>query len=282
MTMSNVSTVQKVVPDFLKSAQPSALTKSLVGSSGGSKRISIRGNVFRMMVGGEEMRKSKDRSMQIIIVNGAPKVSRQFYSGAYSADNITSPDCWSADGVKPDAQVTNPPHHKCDECPQNIKGSGSGGGRACRFLRRLAVQIVGDITNDVYQLVLPSQSIFGTGDSESMPFEQYIKFLDANGQSIDTMITEMSFDTDSATPKLFFKAVDYVTQEQYTAAVKASTSDAAMRAITFTAAQTDGVKKKANALTAQEPVEPKKRPSTKAETPTAKKDLSSVIDEWAQ
>jgi hypothetical protein len=288
--MTALTALNKEVPEFLKAAKANALTKALAGGGGGSKRISIRGGVFRMMVNGEEVRKSNSRSMRVIIVNGAPKVARQYFTGVYSADTASAPDCWSNDGIKPDAQAEQPQASRCADCPQNIKGSGASGNRACRFLQRLAVQIVGDPTKDVFQLVLPAQSIFGTGDKDSMPFQQYARMLESNGQSIDAVVTEISFDTDSATPKLVFDAVDYVTEEQYAAAQEAGASEAALRAISYTAAQTDGKKKAVNVLAAPAPAaapdpapvaEPKKRASAKPEVPAAKKDLADVMKEWA-
>jgi hypothetical protein len=289
---TSISVFQQDLPDFLKTAQADDLTKSLAGG-GTTKRLSIRGGVFRMMVGGKEVRKSSARELQIVIVNAAPKVARTFYAGAYSAEAVTAPDCWSNDGVAPDEGVFAPQHSNCNDCPQNIQGSGQGSSRACRFSQRLAVQLVGDPTGDVYQLVLPSQSIFGKGEGDSMPFQQYVKLLVANGRSINTMVTEISFDTDSATPKLFFKPVAHVTKEQYDSAVAAGASEEAKRAVTMTVAQTDGVKKisgptptkaaapvEAEAEGEESADEPKKRASKKPEVAEGKKNLADVMKEW--
>jgi hypothetical protein len=278
---TQMSVFQQELPDFLKNAQSSDLTKSLAGNV--NKRLSIRGNVFRMIVGGEEVRKAEGRTLQVIIVNAAPKVSRVFYNAAYAPDSVVPPSCWSTDGNTPDADVEEKAHTNCMDCPNNIKGSSRDGkGRACAFQRRLAIQIVGDPTGDVYQLTLPSQSIFAKNEGDNLSFDQYIKLLIANGRSIETMITELSFDTDSATPKLFFRAVGHVNREQYESSVKAGKSEAAQRAIKFTVAKTDGVKKldkpkgevKEEAKTEDEP---KKRESKK---PEAKKDLADVMKQW--
>lgn len=282
---TELSVFQSNLPDFLKDAKSDELTKALAG--GVSKRLSIKGNVFRMIVGGQEVRKSKERQLEVIIVNASPKVSRTFYEGTYDPENVAPPVCWSSDGVMPDAGVEEPQHTECASCPQNIKGSGQGDSRACRFSQRLAVQLVGDPTGDVYQLSLPAQSIFGKGDNDQMPFQQYVKLLVSNGRSINHMVTEISFDTDSATPKLFFKPVAHVTKEQYAAAVAAGESEEAKRAITMTVAQTDGVKKAAPKGEAKveeeaEP-EPKKRQSKKPEVPAtsdAKDKLANVMKAW--
>jgi hypothetical protein len=240
-----------------------------------------------MMVNGEEIAKNENRSMNIVIVNGNPKVSRQFYAGKYTPGETTSPDCWSNDGDKPDASIEYPQHSSCDGCPQNIKGSGQGDSRACRYQQRLAVLLADDIEGDVFQLLLPSQSIFGRGDVDKMPFQQYAKYVGSMGRSLGTLITEMRLDSDSATPKLTFKPVGYLTREQWLAAKEKADSPAAKAAVIQTAAQTDGAKKAApkaapvEAAPAQDIPEPTKRASKKAAEPAPKKDFVDVLNTWA-
>ena len=61
------------LPDYLKEVGVDEMTKALAGNTG-MKRISIRGGVFRMMVNGEEIAKNENRSMNVVVVNGNPKV----------------------------------------------------------------------------------------------------------------------------------------------------------------------------------------------------------------
>jgi len=183
--MSNeISLFQQAVPDYIKEAGVDELTRSL-GGGGGSKRISIRGSVFRMMVGGEEIAKNESRSMNVVVVNGTKHVARKFYAGKYVAGEAAPPDCWSNDGIIPDASVESPQGSNCDNCPQNIKGSGNGDSRACRYEKRLAVVLADDIKGSVYQLLLPSKSYFGKGDLDKMPFEQYAKYVASQGYNIN-------------------------------------------------------------------------------------------------
>lgn len=73
------------LPSYLKELELDDVTKSLMGGgSGGIKRISIKGGVWRMMVNGKEIAKNEERSMNVVIVNAAPKVSRTFYLKQYS------------------------------------------------------------------------------------------------------------------------------------------------------------------------------------------------------
>jgi hypothetical protein len=127
-----------------------------------------------------------------------------------------------------------------------------------------------------------------------MPFDQYVKYVASNRRNINTVITQATFDTDSATPKLFFDAVAHVNKDQYEMAIAAGETDEAKRAISYTVAQTDGVtNKKALPKPAEESAEesveeaevaePKKREgkASKAE-PAPKKDLQDIMKQWAE
>ena len=116
-------------------------------------RISIKGAKFREMVSGEQTQVRKDDFLNVVIVN-AGALSRTYYEGEYDSDNPTPPACWSPDNKKPDAEVENPQAKTCESCPQNVKGSGKGESRACRFNQRIAVLLEGDL-DTVYQLQLP-------------------------------------------------------------------------------------------------------------------------------
>ena len=217
------------------------LTKSLMGGSGSiGKRISIMGGVWRMIVGGEEIAKVEDRNLDVVIVNAAAKTSRTYYKGAYSEETKGQmPTCWSNDGVKPDAKSEAPQSSACATCPMNVAGSGQGTSRACRFSRRIAVVLANNIEGEVFQLVLPAQSIFGKVEAGKMPLEAYAKFIGGHGLSISSVVTELKFDTASATPKIIFRAVRPLTEDEMEAAIEKGQSQDAVQAISFNPTQTD-------------------------------------------
>lgn len=288
---SEITLFNQDLPDYLREVELDDLTKSLAGNTGG-KKISIRGSVFRLVVNGEEIAKNENRAMNVVIVNGAPKIARSFHASKYVAGENLPPDCWSNDGVKPDASIETPQHSNCEACPQNIKGSGQGDSRACRYLQRLAVLLADDINGDVYQLTLPSKSIFGRGDIDKMPFQQYAKYVGSQGKNINTLVTEMRLDSDSDTPKLTFKPVRFLTRAEWEAAKAAGDSPAARAAITQSPVQkkpkTDaiaaprGVAAVTGVATQEESVkEPTKRTSKKNAEPAPKKDFADVISSWS-
>ena len=255
-------------------------------SGGGSKRISIEGGVWRMLVNGNEVARNEERSMNVVIVAAAPKVSRTFYAGVYKKGVATAPDCWSADGDKPDVTAKAPQAKTCASCPQNIKGSGQGDSRACRFSQRLAVVLENDVGGDVYQLTLPSQSIFGEGEAGKWPLQMYAKMIGSKGVPITAVVTEMRFDTDSSTPKLTFKPARFLETDEFNLALEQGNTDAATKAITMTVAQMDGVDSKPALenfkpeITEEAEEEPVKRTTKKEEAPAPKKNLNKILEEW--
>jgi len=282
------------------------LTKSLMGGGGSvGKRISIMGGVWRMIVGGEEIAKVEDRNLDVVIVNAAAKTSRSFYKGAYSEETKGQPPtCWSNDGIKPDAKSEAPQSSACATCPMNVAGSGQGTSRACRFSRRIAVVLANNVEGEVFQLVLPAQSIFGKAEGGKMPLEAYAKFIGGHGLSISSVVTELKFDTGSATPKIIFRAVRPLAEDEMEAAIEKGQSQDAIQAITFNPAQTDrtgssSAAKPAPKVEEEQPVfrdapAPKAAPKEKvveapeAEEPVVRakakaepaKDLEDVLSAW--
>jgi hypothetical protein len=283
------------LPAHLKNLQLDATTKALMGGSGGTggKRISIRGNVFRMMVDGKEIAQNEDRAMNIIIAAANANVSRTFYAGTYQEGQAMAPTCWSNDGVAPDIKSEQPQASKCASCQQNIKGSGQGDSRACRFSQRLAVLLENDIRGDIYQLTLPAQSIFGATENGKMPLQSYAKFLGSHGLPVTAVVTEMRFDTASATPRLTFKAVRPLNEEELAMTQEKGQSTEAKLAIAATTAQMDGATKTEFIRPAVEAPAPKAEPKVEAEAvetaePTkrtkkaAPKDVADILDDWAE
>jgi hypothetical protein len=278
--------------DLFKSLQD--MNKTLSGGSAGGKRISIKGNKFRLFDGGEQVSVSKSDTMNLVVVNAAP-VSRTYYEGTYDPANPAPPTCWSIDTRVPasDVPANKRKSTSCANCPMNIKGSGQGESRACRFNQRLAVTLEGE-PEVVYQLQLPATSIFGKADGDKMGMQAYAKFLNAHNTPIIAVMTEMRLDENSETPKLFFKPVRPLDETELRAAVAAKDTEEAINAITLTVSQTDGAKEPSKAGTTnynpktdpievdEEVDEPKKVASKpKADVdPKEKPDLAALVSNW--
>lgn len=284
--MSNIVLSQDL-PDFLQQQGVSELTKQLAGRSG-IKRIVPKNGTFKLMVSGEEMGKIKD-DLNAIIVNAAPKVGRIFYAKAWSPDaEPTAPDCFSNDGNAPDAKAANPQARSCNDCPQNVKGSGQGQSKACRYSRRIAVVLEQDfgtnLEGEVYQMNLASKSLFGDGGNGSYTFENYTKYLSSNGKSIDYVVTRISFNEDNDNQSLLFSPTRFIKRNEFDVVQKVAGLEQTKALVVMTPSQADGVTKQpALAAPKAEEPEPTKRASKKAdvEPPAGKKNLADVVSAWS-
>lgn len=284
--------------DLFKSLQ-STNDNLLSGSGGGNqnRRISIKGGKFRMVVNGEQVSVSKDDKMNVVIVDAA-HLARTYYEGEYDPNKVAPPACWSNDTQTPAQEVGDGKQSdRCMDCKQNIKGSGQGNSRACRYSQRLAVVIEGEL-DKVYQLQLPSKSIFGDPKENGgkMALQAYAKYLQAHNTPAIAIVTEMSFDENSETPKLSFKPIRPLEESELKTVVEMKEHPDTQKAITMTVSQTDGViasSEAPKALFADAPAkeevqdddtsveEPKKVVRKSAPKPAeVDEDLSEIVDNW--
>jgi len=252
---------------------------------GGSKRISIKGGVFRKYAGGKEIGAIEDRHMNVIIVKMAHKASRMFYDKGYKEGEKVSPACWSADSEKPDAEVKTPVASSCLNCPMSAKGSGDNGvGTKCKLSWRTAVVLPNDPAGDVMQLVLPATSAFGKEDNGRFPFRPYIQHLASHNVSAGRVVTKMAFDTKSPTPKVLFSPVGAVDESDLEIIARQAKSPAAEAAIKLNVYQTDEGTV-STAETSAEVVEEEEAPPVKRESKASGEkasDVSDIVKKWSK
>ena len=272
----------------------SELSKSLMQKTSGGTTRRIQANTngtFKRVVNGEVIGSAVRGEINVVIVNLLEKVSRIYYKEKFDPNKeATLPNCWSNLGDKPEEAASDKQSSSCLTCPQNVKGSGQNGGRACRYQRRLSVLLAGDTSGDVYQLNIPAKSLFGKGVNNSHPFESYVKYLLANGESIDNVVTNVAFDANADTMELVFTPVRHITDEEFEVMKQAQATPEASMYTAITVAQTDKVKKlpkeESKIERSDEPEddvleEPQVRPAKKKEAaPKAKKDVAAVVDDW--
>lgn len=285
--MSDVALFKGGIPAHLQKKELDEATKALMGVRASSeppvgKRISIKAGVFRMIVDGEEVAQNEDRAMNVVVVAAAPKDSRTFYAAQFKeGQKISAPDCFSDDGDLPSSKARNPQSKRCVDCPQNQAGSGPNGKRACRYSRRLAVALEGDVGGDIYQLTLPSNSLWNA-DNGKMGIKPYAELLGSHGLNITDVVTEVRFDTASSSPKLVFKAVRPLSEEEIVIVQKKGKSAEAQKAIGNTPAALDGAKEEApKAIENKSPAtEPVKEPVKREKKEAAPKNVEEILDDW--
>ena len=253
----------------------SELTKS-VATTTSVRRIQTNTNgTFKRIVGGEQIGKAIRGEFNAIIVSMLPKVSRTFYAGKYDPNaKPTMPDCWSNNGDVPEAKAPRRQAANCASCPNNIDGSGENGkGKACRFQRRVALLLEGDVSGDVYQFNIPAKSLFGKGNGITHPFESYVRFLAANEESIDYVVTNIAYNLDADTMELQFTPVRQITDAEYELVVAAQADPATQRMVQLTVSEADGATApaaKAKPIMIEQQVEEDEEPPMKPAKPAKK------------
>lgn len=214
---------------FDKANVPSALVKLLGGEdanddlssgvSGGFSVISFRGSKWRVKHSGEETLLTDANgetlpSIRVVLLKASKAISKNFYKDGYVEGSADAPSCFSVDGIRPDASVEQPESRVCDTCPHNKFGSritetGSKA-KACSDSRRIAVVPEGDFANEQFNgpmlLRVPAASL-----SELASFGKAMK---AKHYPYNTIVTRVSFDPDTAYPRLKFNAVRPLSQEE--------------------------------------------------------------------
>jgi hypothetical protein len=152
-------------------------------------------------------------------------------------------------------------------------------------------------SGDIFQLVIPAMSLFGSGDMEHMPFLQYARYVGSSGFNLNMLTTRLTFDSDADVPKLFFSNVEFLDSDTYDTIVEQGEAPAAVAAgkLNFKKRDTAAVAapsmprlvapagSAAAKIKAAETDEPAPEPAAKAKAaPAAKKDsgLSTLVDEW--
>lgn len=181
--------------------------------------LGIRGKNWRIKYRGEEeLVKGADGSpmqkLPVVIVGVSPYISKQWYESGYTDGSDSAPDCFSVNGVSPDAAAPKKQHATCATCPKNVFGSkiteDGKKAKACQDSRRIAVVPLGDLQNEIYggpmMLRLPATTLPN--------LKRYAEMLERKGASLEYVATALRFDYDVAYPKVEFEALGWLTNEQ--------------------------------------------------------------------
>jgi hypothetical protein len=112
---------------------------------------------------------------------------------------------------------------------------------------------------------------FGKAEGDNHPLQSYARLLAAQSISPEMVVTRMKFDTQKESPKLFFKPLRWLTDDEHATAVEKGQSEDAKRAVTMTVAQTDKLDKPVMPV-----LEGKPPVAKKAKPPRLKKRLTRL------
>jgi hypothetical protein len=149
-------------------------------------------------------------------------------------------------------------------------------------------------SGEIYELSLASTSLFGKGASDKQPLMQYVQLLASNGLNITDVVTELRFDTDSATPKMIFRAVRYLEIDELNSVIEHSNSPEAKLAITMSFSPAKPKEELVFVQPTTKPVaavvapvapvveEPKVRESKKPTPAPMPTSMEELLSEWAE
>jgi hypothetical protein len=160
--------------------------------------------------------------LEVIIIAANPALTKTYYEGKYKDGDDREPTCSSDDGIVPDAHIprTRPPgaltpvtqHTNCAECPQNQWGSkiSEASGKevkACSDNKRLVVLPADGLDFKATGLAVTPSSLQDWG--------KYVKALSGRGIKVDSVVTNLTFDSTAAHPKVMFSFNRFLTEAEY-------------------------------------------------------------------
>ena len=267
------------LPAYLKSVDLGSLNDDLTAhASTGFPVMSIKGKTWAVVRDGERQTLTKNidgeevpaPSVDVVLIKANKANSKVFYLKGYDekAEN-QKPDCFSNDGMRPDAGAENPQAKNCAVCKHNQWGSkigdnGTSKGKACSDSVRVAVSPAGQI-NDPMLLRVPPASIKALGE--------YGMMLKKRGVAYNMVVTRMSFDMDAATPKLVFKPIGLLDDASYSEVKDVMNGDVvqAILGASFTDTTEPAVE-----VAPEAPVIEKAKASAKAAAPSKPKEDDAV------
>jgi len=163
--------------------------------------------------------------LRVVIADYCKSRGRTYYAGSYDPEKAGAPDCWSEDGVAPDASVQAPQHGNCAQCPMSAKGSRINDNgkavKACSEHRHIAViPAIGNMAIGPLRLKLAITSLFDkqSPDLEAQgwrAFENYLDFLRGNGvKHTGAILTKIKFDPNTDYPKVIFSADRWLEEDE--------------------------------------------------------------------
>lgn len=187
--------------------------------------ISIRQNRFWLVSSEGRTQTPNPLKLHFVTLGAKAPEGRTYYEGAYDPENSSMPDCFSYDGVTPDARGPKRQAEACGSCKQSMWGSATSkltGAMvpACRTHKDIVIKVMG--VEGAWLLRIPPASIKKQWAPLVKRIEDVAKVEQAkHGKSTMTMLTtvvESVFD-DDAQGVLNFRPLGYLSQSEAPAVI---------------------------------------------------------------
>jgi hypothetical protein len=206
------------LPAHLRGVVGSMQNDELVGGvSAGYPVLSFKGKTWSLREGGtaniimkEDDEDEVATSLELVIVKANPHLSKVYYETGYTEGSDAKPTCYSNNGTTPASDATEPQSATCALCPHNAWGSriseNGSKGKACSDSRRVAVAAAGDLGRPML-LRIPAATLKDRAG--------YAQMLTQRNAPYQAVVTKVGFDPTVAHPKLTFKAVRWLSAEEF-------------------------------------------------------------------
>lgn len=197
----------------------------LMSGGGGFPVMSIRASKFRVKANGEEgMLKNEQGdplgSVEVVILWSQAGLSKNYYAKAYAEGDSSAPNCFSLEGDRPDSQSESKQSASCATCPHAVFGSritpSGTKAKACADSKRMVVTFAGNMDNEEFGgpmlLRVPAASLKG--------LRQFAQRLNGRNMDFRAIVTKLSFDQEVSFPKLVFKEMRWLTEDELRSALE--------------------------------------------------------------
>lgn len=210
----------KNLPAYLKKVNVEELNADLTSHAGGGFPVlSIKGKTWAVVRDKERkvLPNPKDpdspaTSVELVLIKASKHKSKVFYLKGYDPNESEGkrPDCYSNNGIAPEADSPAIQSKNCASCKHNQWGAkiteNGKKGKACADTVRMAVAPAGQI-NDPMLLRVPPASL--------KPLGEYGRDLAKRGVGYNMVVTKVGFDPEAESPKLTFKPIGFLDDAGY-------------------------------------------------------------------
>jgi hypothetical protein len=224
--MSSLIPVNAELPAHIRArfADVSANDSLSSGLLGGFPVISYKGKVWALVANGVREVLVNDQgdpraSIEVVLLKANGALSKTYYKDSFAEGSTEQPDCYSDDGVVPNADAKSPQSRTCAACPHNVWGSKISDqgqkGKECADVRRLAVA-ASDALDQPALLRVPAGSL--------RELQVYGENLKKRGVPFQALVTKVKFDPDAAHPRMLFSAARWLDEKELDVALDTADS----------------------------------------------------------
>jgi hypothetical protein len=194
------------------------------GVTGGFAVVGYKGKIWRVKSQGNETMITRDdvvgdgskdpaASIEVVIVKSSPVITKTYYIKGWEDGANAPPDCFSSNGITPDANAPHKQNGICKTCKHDAFGSRAqegSKGKACQDNRRIAVVPAKDIDNEA----LGGPMLLRVPPASLKELLNHGLKLDQKGLPYFGVVTRVSFDPNSIF-KLLFTPVRTLNDDEF-------------------------------------------------------------------